>query len=39
MLKIVTSLIKSDFTTLFSRREKRIVEYLAGKIEYSYFPG
>ncbi len=31
------SSIKSDFTSLFSRREKRIVEYLAGKIEYSYF--
>ena len=33
------SSIKSDFTNLFSRREKRIVEYLAGKIEYSYFTG
>ena len=33
------SSIKSDFTTLFSRREKRLVEYLAGKIEYSYFTG
>lgn len=33
------SSIKSDFDTLFSRREKRLVEYLAGKIEYSYFTG
>jgi len=31
------SSIKSDFTILFSRREKRIVEYLSRKIEYSYF--
>jgi len=33
------SSIKSDFTTLFSRREKRIVEYLTKQIEYSYFTG
>ncbi|MCK4779811.1 MAG: hypothetical protein KAT57_06475 [Candidatus Lokiarchaeota archaeon] len=33
------SSIKSDFTILFSRREKRIVEYLSRKIEYSYFTG
>ena len=33
------SSIKSDFTTLFSRREKRIVEYLIKKIEFSYFTG
>ncbi len=33
------SSIKSDFTNLISRRENRIVEYLAGKLEYSYFTG
>ena len=31
--------IKSDFTSLFSLREKRIVEYLIKKIEFSYFTG
>lgn len=33
------SSIKSDFATLFSLREKRIVEYFIKKIEYSYFTG
>ncbi len=33
------SSIKSDFTTLFSRREKRLVEYLAEKMEFSYYTG
>jgi len=33
------SSIKSDFSTLFSLREKRIVEYLIKKIEHSYFTG
>ncbi len=33
------SSIKSDFTTLFSRREKRLVENLAEKIEFSYYTG
>lgn len=33
------SSIKSDFTTLFSLREKRLVEYLIKKIEFSYFTG
>jgi len=33
------SSIRSDFTTVFSRREKRLVEYLAKKIEFSYFTG
>ncbi|MFX1418321.1 MAG: hypothetical protein ACFE9N_05310 [Promethearchaeota archaeon] len=31
--------IKSDFSTLLSLREKRIVEYLIKKIEFSYFTG
>ncbi len=31
--------IKSDFATLFSLREKRLVEYLIKKIEFSYFTG
>jgi len=33
------SSIKTDFTTLFSLREKRLVEYLVQKIEKSYFTG
>ena len=33
------SSIKSDFSTLFSLREKRLVEYLVKKIENSYFTG
>lgn len=33
------SSIKSDFAPLFSLREKRIVQYLIKKIEYSYFTG
>ncbi|MFX1567949.1 MAG: hypothetical protein ACFFCV_06250 [Promethearchaeota archaeon] len=33
------SSIKSDFDTLFSLREKRLVEYLVKKIENSYFTG
>lgn len=33
------SSIKTDFTTLFSLREKRLVEYLIKKIENSYFTG
>ena len=33
------SSIKSDFATLFSLREKRLVEYLIKKIEFSYFTG
>ncbi|MFX0140345.1 MAG: hypothetical protein ACFFDN_42290 [Candidatus Hodarchaeota archaeon] len=33
------SSIKSDFATLFSLREKRLVEYLMKKIEYSYYTG
>jgi len=31
--------IKSDFSTLFSLREKRLVEYLIKKIEFSHFMG
>ncbi len=31
--------IKSDFSTHFSLREKRLVEYLIKKMEYSYFTG
>lgn len=31
------SSIKRDYATLFSLREKRLVEYLIKKIEYSYF--
>jgi len=33
------SSIKTDFTTLVSLREKRLVEYLVKKIEYSYSTG
>jgi hypothetical protein len=33
------SSIKSDFTSLFSLREKRLVEYLVKKITNSYFTG
>jgi hypothetical protein len=33
------SSIKSDFSHLFSLREKRLVNYLIKKIEYSYFTG
>ncbi len=29
--------IKSDYSTLFNLREKRLVEYLIKKIEFSYF--
>jgi hypothetical protein len=32
-------LIKSDFTTHFSLREKRLVEYLIKKMDYSYTTG
>lgn len=31
--------IKSDFTNVFSLREKRLVDFLIKKIEYSYFSG
>ena len=31
--------IKSDYSTLFNLREKRLVEYLIKKIEFSYFTG
>ncbi|NVM36332.1 MAG: hypothetical protein HWN81_12110 [Candidatus Lokiarchaeota archaeon] len=31
------SSIKSDFATLFSLREKRLVEYLMKKVEFCYF--
>jgi len=30
------SSIKSDFTTIFSRREKRLVEYLMKKVKFCY---
>lgn len=33
------SSIKTDFITLFSLREKRLVEYLVKKIDNSYFTG
>ncbi len=33
------SSIKSDFSHLFSRREKRLVEYLIKKMDFSYFTG
>ncbi len=33
------SSIKTDFTALFSLREKRLVEYLVKKIENSYYTG
>ena len=33
------SSIKTDFTNIFSLREKRLVEYLVQKIEKSYFTG
>ncbi|MFX1313459.1 MAG: hypothetical protein ACFFHD_12710 [Promethearchaeota archaeon] len=33
------SSIKSDFSTLFSLREKRLVKYLIKKIDFSYFTG
>ncbi|MFW9999407.1 MAG: hypothetical protein ACFE9Q_13955 [Candidatus Hodarchaeota archaeon] len=33
------SSIKTDFTSLFNLREKRLVEYLVKKIENSYFTG
>ena len=33
------SSIKSDFTTQFSLREKRLVEYLIKKMDYSYSTG
>jgi len=33
------SSIKSDFTNIFSLREKRLVEYLTKKIKYSYYTG
>ncbi len=33
------SSIKRDFATKFSLRERRLVEYLIKKIEYSYFTG
>jgi len=31
--------IKSDYSTLFSLRERRLANYLIKKIEYSYFTG
>ncbi|MFX1500861.1 MAG: hypothetical protein ACFFDH_07855 [Promethearchaeota archaeon] len=31
--------IRSDFTIHFSRREKRLVEYLIKKMDFSYFTG
>ncbi|MFW9882132.1 MAG: hypothetical protein ACFFG0_54400 [Candidatus Thorarchaeota archaeon] len=31
--------IKSDFANLFSLRERRIIEYLIKKIEFTYFTG
>ncbi|MFX1366576.1 MAG: hypothetical protein ACFFCE_01205 [Promethearchaeota archaeon] len=33
------SSINSDFTSLFTRREKRLIEYLVKKIDFSYFTG